>query len=378
MFAATRLYGLIPLELALIGSLAAALGAAYLGGAHDAEIIAVLALIAVLGAPPVLGAAPNLVTLALHRDGPRRVRRAGPVSDVALAALDRIPLSAPQLASWLIGDAAPAIGFAAAAIFWFLNVIAAGGEEYLRPKNQPAPGSASLLLANAAFFDLGRLHVLAGPNEFLRGPFLIAVAFGHVVVGGIFLLRDGDRHPFGMLAAATGVAALAMAAPVQFGGPPVPIAWAAEATALAWLASRRAHPQAALGAAILGVLALAHLFLVEYPVVGSSPVTPFAPVGSWPFVNGSGLTLAFIVGSAAVAGWFLRLRAVVAVLAAVSVLAIAAAASFELVGPGLVAVWVALTLGAIAFNSFVVRRLANTDRRVFGCPSCSATRGTRR
>jgi uncharacterized membrane protein len=355
MFAATRLYQLVPVELALIGTLVAAVAAAYLAVRNNAEIIAVLSLVAVLGAPPVLGASPSLVTIAYI---------GSVLVGFAVLALLRtwrwLPsiafvLSAPQLASWLAGDASPAIGFAAAVVFWLLNVIAAGGEEYLRPRNNLRAGSAMLLLANAAFLIWAGFTMLVGPNEALRGPFLVAVALGHMIVGGVFLLREGDRHPFGMLAAGTGLAALAMAAPVQFGGPPVPIAWAAEAVAVAWLASRRAHPQAALGAAVLGSLALLHLVVSEYPLAGASPV---ATAGDWPFINASGLTLAFLTASAALAAWFMRSRAIVAAIAAIAVLAVANAAPHELGASALIACWVALALAAIALDAFIIGRLS--------------------
>jgi uncharacterized membrane protein len=264
-FAATRLYGLVPVEAGLLLTLVAAVAAAFLAVRHDAQIIAVLALVAVLGAPPILGASPTLVTVAYI--GTLLVGFAALALFRTWRWLPSIAfaLAAPQLASWLIGDVVPAIGLVGALTFWLLNAIAAGGEEYLRPakKRELRLGSATLLLANAAFFIWAGFTVLAGPNEFLRGPFLIAVALAHVVIGGWFLLREGDRHPFGLLAAGTGVAVLAMAAPVQFGGPTVPIAWAAEAAALAWLASRRAHPQALLAAAVLGALAFAHLVGIE-------------------------------------------------------------------------------------------------------------------
>jgi hypothetical protein len=196
--------------------------------------------------------------------------------------------------------------------------------------------------------------LLDGPNEYLRGTFLVAVALAHAVLGGWFLLREGDRHPFGLLAVGTGVAVLAMAAPVQAGGPAVPIAWAAEAAALAWLASRRAHPQAALAAAVLGALSLAHILGFEYPAGTASPV-PNA--GDWPFINASGLSLIFLLGAATVAAWFLRARAVVAVIASLGVLALAFAAPHELDGPALIAAWVALAVGALALDRFVIDRL---------------------
>jgi uncharacterized membrane protein len=354
MFAATRLYDLVPVEIGLLGSLVAAIAAASLAVRHNAQIIAVLALLAVLGAPPILGASPNLVTIAYL----------GTVL-VGFAALAlfrtwrwlpsiAFALSAPQLASWLAGDIVPAIGLTAAVIFWLLFAITAGGEEYLRRTARLQIGSATLLLANAAFFVWAGFVILEWQYEMFRGVFLVGVAIAHLVIGGWFLLRDGDRHPFGLLAAATGLAVLAMAAPVQFGGPAVPVAWAAEGTALAWLASRRAHPQAALAAAILGTLALGHLLGFEYPAGTASPV-PNA--GAWPFINASGLTLAFLLGAAAIAAWFLRSRTTVATLAALGIMAVAFAAPHELTGPALIGAWVVLALGAVALDRFVVVRL---------------------
>lgn len=354
MFAATRLYGLFPVELALLATLVAAVVAAFLAVRNDAQIIAVLALVAILAAPPVLGASPTLVTVAYL--GTVLVGFAALALYRTWRWLPSIAflLSAPQLASWLIGDASPSIGLAAAIVFWVLNIVAAGGEEYLHPRNRLRTGGAMLLLANAAFLVWAGLTVLDGHNEPLRGPFLVFVALGHLLVGGWFLLREGDRHPFGLLAAATGFAALAMAAPIQFGGPPVPIAWAAQGTALAWLASRRAHPQAAIGAAALGTLALAHLLVFEYPLAGASLVGTTA---GWPFVNASGLSLAFLLGAAGAAAWFVRTRAVVATIGAVATLAVANAVPHELRGPALVAAWVVLALGAIAFDRYLVDRL---------------------
>ncbi|MEA2674696.1 MAG: hypothetical protein QOI92_1888, partial [Chloroflexota bacterium] len=352
--AATRLYGLVPVEIGLVGTLVASVAAAFLAVRHDAQIIAVLSLLAVLGAPPILGAAPNLVTIAYL----------GTVL-VGFAALAlfrtwrwlpsiAFALSAPQLASWLAGDIIPAIGLTAAVIFWLLFAITAGGEEYLRRTARLQVGSATLLLANAAFFVWAGFVILEWQYEPFRGVFLVAVAIAHLVIGGWFLLRDGDRHPFGLLAAATGLAVLAMAAPVQFGGPAVPIAWAAEGTALAWLASRRAHPQAALAAAILGALALGHLLGFEYPAGSASPV-PNA--GAWPFINASGLTLAFVLAAAAIAAWFLRARTTVATITALGVMAVAFAAPHELAGPSLIGAWVLLALGTLALERLVIVRL---------------------
>jgi uncharacterized membrane protein len=353
-FAATRLYGLVPVEIGLLGSLAAAIAAAFLAVRHDAQIIAVLSLLAVLGAPPILGASPNLVTVAYL--GTVLVGFAALAMFRTWRWLPSIAfaLSAPQLASLLVGDTAPAVRLAVAVVFWLLFAVTAGGEEYLRPTHRLRTGSATLLVGNAAFLVWAGFAVLIDANGVFRGPFLVAVAIAHCVIGGWFLLRDGDQHPFGLLAAGTGITALAMAVPVQLGGPTVPIAWAAEAATLAWLASRRAHPQAALAAAILGALALAHLLGFEYPAGSASPV---ATAGPWPFVNASGLSLAFLLGAAAVSAWFLRARTTVATIAALGVLAVAFAAPHELAGPALIGAWVLLALGTLALERLVIVRL---------------------
>ncbi|HEY3164142.1 MAG TPA: DUF2339 domain-containing protein, partial [Candidatus Limnocylindrales bacterium] len=354
LFAATRLYGLIPVELALLGSLVAAVAAAFLAVRNDAEIIAVLALIAVLGAPPILGASPSLVTVAYL----------GTVLvGFAVLSLQRswrwlpsiaFALSAPQLASWIASGAEPVAALFAVVCFWILNAVIAGGEEFLRPSNRLRLGSATLLVASAAFLVGAGFAVLDGPEEWLRGPFLVAVALAHAILAGSFLLREGDRHPFGLLAAGTGIAALTMAAPVQAGGSAVPIAWAAEGAALAWLASRRAHPFAALAAAILGLMALAHVLAFEYPAGTTSPVPDAGP---WPFLNGSALSLGFVLGAAGVSAWFLRARSTVAVIASLGVLAVGVAVPHEVRGPALIAAWVALGLGALALERFVIDRL---------------------
>jgi hypothetical protein len=52
--------------------------------------------------------------------------------------------------------------------------------------------------------------------------FLLAVTVAHLLLALPFLLRD-DRHPFGMLAFGTGIAALTLAAPVQLGASIVPM-----------------------------------------------------------------------------------------------------------------------------------------------------------
>jgi hypothetical protein len=163
------------------------------------------------------------------------------------------------------------------------------------------------------------------------------------LLGGWFLRDRGDRHPFGMLAFGTGVAALTMAVPIQMGGPVVPIAWAAEGAALTWASSRLRNPFGAAAAAIIGALAIVHLALFEYPVADLPTVTDSEQA----FLNANGLTLAFLVLAIAVAGYFSRLVSIRQLLAAIAIGLVTYAMPFEVSGVSLVIGWSAVAMVAI-------------------------------
>jgi hypothetical protein len=207
-------------------------------------------------------------------------------------------------------------------------------------------------VVNAAFLVWGSLVTLDGSLFDLRAAFLAIVAAAHVLLGGRFLLSEGDRHPFGMLAAGTGLAVLAMAVPVQAGGPPVPIAWAAEAAAVAWVAVQRRHPYGAAAATILGMLAVSHVALVAYPLGGTGRAFD-AP--EYPFFGPAGLTLGFVLGALAVVGAFTPIRPIRVVLAAVGALLLAEGIGFELDGHVRLAAWVGLAVAAVIAQRRVAR-----------------------
>ncbi|MDF2736134.1 MAG: putative rane protein, partial [Chloroflexota bacterium] len=256
---ATRLYGLIPVELGLLLALASSIAAAAVAVRADSPIVAAFGLIAVLAAPPLLGATPDMVTLAfvaavlLGTTGVALWRSWPWLPIVAFL------LSAPQLASWITGDPAPIAGIVGIVGFWLINLVAAAGEEVRRHRDDLSASSATLMLANAAFLVWAGFALLDGDLVTYRGPFLVLIALTHLAVGAAFIRRDGDADLFGLLTIGTGLAALSMAAPVQFGADAIPIAWTAEAVALAWVAARRGHPYSAMVASGLYVLAGAYL-----------------------------------------------------------------------------------------------------------------------
>ncbi len=296
---ATRLYGLIPVELGLVLALASSIAAAAVAVRANSPIVAAFGLIAVLAAPPLLGATPDMVTLAFVA-----VVLIGTTGVALWRSWPWLPtvaflLAAPQLASWITGDPAPIAGLIGLVGFWLINLVAAAGEETRRHRDNLSASSATLMLANAAFLVWGGFALLDGDLVTYRGPFLVLIALAHLAVGIAFIRRDGDADLFGLLTIGTGLAALSMAAPVQFGADAIPIAWTAEAVALAWVASRRGHPYSAMVASGLYVLAGAYL-VQAFGLSGlDGTETPMTRLVA---------SLAYFIAGTGVGLWFLRDR----------------------------------------------------------------------
>ncbi len=309
---ATRLYDLIPVEYGLVVALVSAVVVAVIAVRANSQIVAAFGLVSVLIAPPLLGATPDMATLAFIA-----VVLVGTTGVALWRSWSWLPptafiLSAPQAASWVTGDPEPLFGLVGMSLYWLLNIVAAGGEEFRRHRDDLSPTSATLLLANVAFFIWAGFVLLSGDLLVYRGFFLVLVALAQLAVGGYFVVRDGDRNLFGLLAMGTGIAALTMAAPVQLGASAVPVAWSAEAVALAWVAVRRGHPYSAVVSAILYALAGVYLVALYGQPIGSTSGVPF--------VDGPGASLGFFVAAVAAGVWLVRDRSLRAGLAAFGLL----------------------------------------------------------
>ena len=349
LFAATQLYGFLPGELGVGAALAVAAVTALLAIRGNSQMIAGFGLVAVLAAPPVMGASPTLLTIAFLG-----VALAGTTAIALFRSWRWLPpvafvLAAPQFASYIQGSPMLTIALPALGIFWLLHALAAGGEELRVMRGRLSETSATLLVANAAFLVWAGFELLDGPLEPLRGVFLLAVTVAHLQLALPFLLRD-DRHPFGMLAFGTGIAALTLAAPVQLGASIVPMAWAAEAVALTWIYVERRHGYSGIAAVVLGALAAGHILVFEYPI----DLSP-ALLGGVPFLNAEGAALGFVVAAAAVAIWLVPSRPIRIAIAAVAGALIVLAARFELDGPALVAFLTVATLAALLVQKRLVK-----------------------
>ena len=313
LFAATRGYGLLSPEVGLLAALVAALAAAVIAIRYDAREVAAYGLVAALIAPPVMGASATTLTLLFVA-----VTLIGTTA-IALFRLWRwLPsiafvLAAPQLALWLV-SAGTVQALVALAGFWLLNILAAGGEEVRIRRDDLRPSSATLVLANAAFLIWGGNVVLGGPVHPWLGGFVAVASVAHLAVGGAFLRRQGLEHLFGNLVAGTGLALVALAAFVQLGAALVPVAWAMEAAALAWLGARRLHRWSVLAALVLGSLAALHLAVVEHPLDRLAVVRPLFDV---PLLHPEAASLAAVLAAAAATAWFVHVAWIRSALAAV-------------------------------------------------------------
>jgi uncharacterized membrane protein len=350
LFAATRLYGLVPPEAGVAAALLAAVVAAAIAIRHDSEVVAGFALVSVLASPPLLGASPTLLTILFLG-----VALVGTTAIALYRTWIWLPplafvLAAPQVASATGGETSLSVALLTIIAFWLLNTIAAGGEEIRHPTGQLRPSTVTLLLANAAFTIWAAFQVLDGPYLEWRGAFIAALAVAYVGLALVFFARLGDRHPFGLVVAATGVAAITMAVPIQLGSTWVPVAWAAEAVALALVAVRYRHPYAATVALVLASMSLLHLLAIEYPV--DSMAAGFARTR--PFFGPEGVTFLFLVAATFVAGVIVPSRWVRAAMGSVVVLVTAYVLPFEMSGTLLVAAWALLTVVTMAAWQYAV------------------------
>ena len=353
-FAATQLYDVFPVQVGLALTLLAAVAAAAVAIRADAPVVAGLGVVSILAAPPVLhapidGVAVALLVVTLVGTTAIALHRSWFwLSSVAFW------LSLGQIGWWIVGaapdasapDARPAL--LALAAFWALHALAAGGETVRLRSDRLSPTSATLMLANSAALVGFGFRILSGGDELLRGPFLFAVAAAHAALAW-YLFRRQPRHPFGLLVAGTGVAALTMAVPVQFGGSTVPLAWSAEAAALAWVFAQLRSRFVLLMGAVIGALAVAYLLLITYPVADlTANVDPDRPL-----LNGDWLTVAFVALAAGVAWWSLRPRPLSGVASFAALALLAYGLPFELADVALACAWAGLAVaGAMAARAF--------------------------
>jgi uncharacterized membrane protein len=142
-----------------------------------------------------------------------------------------------------------------------------------------------LIVLNAAFL-YGRLYTLLRQHEYayLQGFAAVALAAVHLGLAGWLWKQpeSRDRRPV-LLLIGVSLTFVTLAAPIQFTGYRVTMAWALEGAALAWIASRAQSRAMAVGALLSLVLALIRLLSVdswmyvtsEYPTLANARMLTF-------------------------------------------------------------------------------------------------------
>ena len=343
LFAATTLYELIDPAAGLLGILVVSAVTTLIAVAARSQVAAGFGLVAVLAAPPVLGATMDQLTL-----GYMIVVLAGVASVSLWQTWSWLPplafiISAPQLYAWVLSDPEPAFVFAALLGYWALMAISAGGEAFRRARPELSLASAPLLLAVGAFVIA--MAFASYPEANQRVAFLLTLATLHALVAAWFVLRRGPVDPFGLLAAAYGVAIASLAVPLVFGASMTAAIWSAEAATLAVVAGYRAHGPSLLGAlTLLGIagtrLAVVAMEADTWRAAALQPaIGPFDTlVVGWVFFLLAGAVFVLVVPS----------RTVRHTVVAVAALATVPVIYRELDGVAAVTAWSALALVTLA------------------------------
>lgn len=278
--AATVLYDLLPVSLALVAALVVGSVGAGLAIRWDATPIGGLGILGAVGAPILTGAtqdAQALVFLAVAESAAVAVllwRRWGWLRVWTVA------LVLAQLAYWVLdADPSRALGFTVLGLFGALNLVAALGFELRRPGG--ALSTYAVLIGNAV--------VLAGLGCAIgsEGWWLAGLAVAHVAAGLVLLRLQPQNRLVALTLFGLGLVLANIAFVVLVSGVAIPIGWAAAAAALALPAravSKRAQVVYAVVGAQLGLAAL-HVLLFDAPVEhvahnAQASIWPIAAIGA--------------------------------------------------------------------------------------------------
>jgi uncharacterized membrane protein len=271
--AATVLYDLVPIELALAGAFGFGALGAFLAVRWDATPIGGLGILGALAAPLLTGAvddAASLLFLAVAESAAVAVLvwRRWNWLRVAVVAL-----VLAQLTGWVLSaEPSNARGFTVLALFGLLNLAAGTGYE-LRRGAGGAAASALIVVGNAAMLALLGALLAYGPSyegysRVASGWWLAGLGLGHVLAGLALLRLQPRNRVIATCLFGIGLVALNLAFVTLVSGVAIPIGWAAAAAALAVpvRAVTRSRPlvYAVVGAQLLP--AVGHVLVYDAPL----------------------------------------------------------------------------------------------------------------
>ena len=297
LLAATALYDLLPGAAALV--VAACIAAVGLGVSlvWREELVAGIGLIGAMVAPALLVSDTGLT--AVGTAFVALVLAATVAVGVALRwrwlLITGAVLAAPQVLVLFADRARPDAGLLALSAIFCLLYLAAGIGWQLRSESERLVALASTLVvasAGLAFYSAQALFQNGDPRD--RGVYLLVCAAVYGAIGADFYIRRARHLGNLLIALALALGAVGVADVLSDGS--LTYAWAAEAAALAWLASRVREVRFQASACAYLALALVHALAFDaLPsqlfVFSDKPATGVAGV------------LAVALGAAAVALW---------------------------------------------------------------------------
>jgi uncharacterized membrane protein len=286
--AATVLYDLVPVELALVGAFVfGALGAA-LAVRWNATPIGGLGILGALAAPVLTGAVDNAASLLFLA-----VAEAAAVAVLVWRRWDWLRVAAValvlgQLVGW-VAEANPSTtrGYVVLGLFGVLN-LAAGTVYELRRRGGSAWASTVITVANAAVLALLGAAVASrngdqGLSHLAWGWWLAGLGIAHAFAGLALLRLQPRNRTIATWLFGVGLVTLNLAFVTLVSGVAIPIGWAAAAAALA-IPARSLTRDPRLVYAVVGaqlLLAVAHVLEYDAPL---DAVSHGHPADLWPIL----------------------------------------------------------------------------------------------
>jgi hypothetical protein len=126
----------------------------------------------------------------------------------------------------------------------------------------------AMMVANAATYFVASYRLLDHDYHQYMGLFAVAIAVVHV--GTAKLLSNREQKEPSVLAVGVSLAFLTLAIPIQLTGFRITMAWALQASALAWLAARYKNERLAITSGVVFALVLVRLFAFDAWVVSGA------------------------------------------------------------------------------------------------------------
>ena len=288
--AATVLYDLVSVELALGGAFVFGAAGACLAIRWNAPPIGALGILGALAAPILTGATANAQSLVFLA-----VAYATAVAVLIWRRWEWMRVGAVglvlfQIGGWVIQDE-PSVtrGLVVLGLFGVLGVIAALGYEVRQPSATGAGTTHGLLIANAGVLALLGTFVGAGgwggdATDPTVGWWLAGIAASHALLGLLLLrLQPRNRH-VAITLFAIGLLGANLAFVVLVNGVAIPLGWAAAAAGLAMPTRALTRRAAAVYVVVGAQLGLAVLHVLSFDA-SFEAVSEGDPASVWPILG---------------------------------------------------------------------------------------------